>query len=103
MLKQSSRVMPDPENSVNHRCISQRALRTSFEKQWAERVQFLRGSVPELLRKPIATCGFPGGGGRVSVPELLRKPIAPSFTMGASKTPVHPSGSTYEGCNLKRF
>ena len=61
----------DPENSVNVcvcvwgggpdifkiiKCISQRAVRTSPEKQMDR-----RGSVPVFLRKHIATCDFPGG------------------------------------------
>ena len=34
----------------------------------------LRGGVPEFLRKPIATCDFPGGGGGPPAP-LRRLPV----------------------------
>ena len=46
-------------------CISQRAVWTSLEKQldpWGP-IAFRGVSVPEFIRKPIATCDFPGGGG----------------------------------------
>ena len=49
----------------SHQCISQRAVWTSLEKQLNPMGPIAsRGvSVPELLRKPIASCDFPGVGG----------------------------------------
>ena len=54
---------------LSHQCGSQRAERTSLGEQLDPKFQGkigpkgLRGSVPDLLRKPIATCGFLWGGG----------------------------------------
>ena len=72
--------MRDPENSVrggglfflgggeggfSHQQISQRAIRTSFEKQLDPKGPIASrggvGVVPEFVRKPIVTCDFPGG------------------------------------------
>ena len=46
----------------SHQRILQRAVQTAHEKQLDP---FLRGggSVPVFLREPLATCGFPDGGG----------------------------------------
>ena len=51
-------------------CISQRAVWTSLEKQLDLRgpIAFRGVSVPEFIRKPIATCDFPGVG-RSPVPH----------------------------------
>ena len=54
----------DPGNilfCLSHQHISQRALQTSLEQQLDPRgpIAALGGSVPDFLRKPIATCDFP--------------------------------------------
>ena len=55
---------------LNHQRISQRAVWTPSRSNWTHRVQLLlAGSVPEFLRKPIATCDFPG-----RVPDPLPPP-----------------------------
>ena len=48
-----------------HQCISQRAIGTFLKKQLdpGDPIASRRGSVPVFLRKPTATCDFPGGGG----------------------------------------
>ena len=55
----------DPENSVYHKRISQRVIRTSLEKQ-LDRMSPIAsrgGSVPVFLEEQLAACDFPGGGG----------------------------------------
>ena len=57
--------------SVIDQSISQRAVRASLEKQLDQRgpIASQGGSVPEFLKKPIATCDFLGG--KMDLPRLL--------------------------------
>ena len=57
----------------NHQGLSKRAIRTTLEKQLDPMGPIAsRGvSLPVFLKKPVATCDFPGGGGsRPSIPSL---------------------------------
>ena len=49
----------------SHLSISQRAIQASLEKQLDPmgKISSLGVSIPELLRKPISTCDFPGQSG----------------------------------------
>ena len=74
---QKKSVKEGPENFLSHQPISQTAVKTSLEKQLDPRVPIAsrEGSVPVFLRKPIATCDFPGGSGRPVPPPSLDPPM----------------------------
>ena len=63
---------------LSHQRISQRAVRTSLEKQLDPKgpIASRGGSVSVFLRKPIATCDFSGGwSGSVAPPHPLDPPV----------------------------
>ena len=63
--------------NVFSQCTSQRAVLTSLEKHGSR-----GGSVLEFLRKPIAACDFPGGGGGGFGSAVSLTPLDPPFMDG---------------------